>query len=218
MSVNEIGRVVIVVPGGDGGMGLGEHYVGVSLDEGPSGTVATSITSVPQYAYSLIGRVCDGRAVATVGGDIVVHGKPVPPEKYIRLWREALAKAVSPEEAAEKFGVAASLVVRGNLSRQAGHNRHRTTDPMPNFDGWAKAFATVMQPDAEGYFEFALDLREPQAFTAWDHMRCYVDHRDDEPRNRCEMRLSVTPEATRMDSANDANVDGSEPVQPALFN
>ena len=79
----------------------------------------------------------------------------------------------------------------GNLNRQKGQKRIRTDDPMQDFDGWAQHFADYIKPDADGYFEFQLDLVAPEAYSQWIFMRGYADHNDKDPRKECEMTVRL---------------------------
>lgn len=194
MQVNEVSRMVIVVPGGEDTFVRERNYVGVALDHGDDGLAVSSLMDVPSWAYAIIGRACDGRAVDTVGGDLVVNGKMVTPEKYIGLWRDALADPLSPQEAHDRFGVTVKLVARGNALKQKGLAKKLTTDPMEGFDDWLARFKDAIQPDQDGYFELELDMREDGAYVAWTHLQSYTDYRDKDPRARGLMRVHWSPQ------------------------
>jgi hypothetical protein len=216
MAINEVGRLVIVVPGGNGGAGLGEKYVAVALEDRHGQKVAESVTSFPEYAYSVIGRVCDSRAVETVGGTLKVNGKVMTPEAYLKLWRDAVANAVTPEQALQDCGVKVTLVVGGNSVHQAGMKRQWTTDPMDGFDGWAERYASRINPDADGYFSFEMDLGDPEAHHAWELMTRYQDYKDKDARLKREMRVVVVA-AGLSEQGRVQNIATTDPAQTSLF-
>ena len=216
MAINEVGRLVIVVPGVESSAGLGLMYVAVALEDREGVIHAESVTCWPDYAYALIGRVCEGRAVDTVGGALKVKKKVVTPEGYLKLWREALSSPVTTEEALARFGVTVTLVVGGNAVRQAGKKRQWTTDPMPGFDGWAQRHAALIKPDADGYFAFEMEMGAEDAYVTWEMMTGYRDHKDTDERNKREMRVGIVKAAGVAEGDSEVNSD-SEQAQAALF-
>ena len=210
--MNEIGRLVIVVPekSRDFG-GLGRTFVAVALESRDEQVHAESVTQYPQYAYSIIGRVCDSRATETIGGGLLVGGKTVTPEAYLRTWRAAIAQAVTPQEAAATHGLAVKLIVRGNVNKQKGKPIQWTYDTKGGFDEWAAELADRIHPDKDGYFEFEMDLRDPDAYLTWDVVCGYRDSRDNDPRNERGMRI----ELLRGEGA--AVEVNEQPEQAALF-
>ena len=216
--MNEIGRLVIVVPEDkESFAGLGRKFVAVALESRDGVMHAESVTRYPEYAYSLIGRVCDSRATETIGGGLLVGGKTVTPEGYLKAWRAAIAQAVTPEEAAATHRLAVKLIVRGNAAKQKGMPIQWTYDTKGGFDGWAAELADRINPDKDGYFEFELDLRDPGAYLTWDIVCGYRNSRDNDPRNERGMRI----ELLRDNGAAVERVEGAEaheePVQAALF-
>lgn len=216
--MNEIGRVVIVAPETrqDFG-GLGRNFVAVALESRDGKVHAESVTHYPSYSYSLIGRLCESRATETIGGGLLVSGKTVTPEAYLRTWREAIAQAVTPQEAAAAYGLAVKLIVRGNAAKQKGMPIRRTYDTKDGFDGWAAELADRIHPDADGYFEFELDLREPDAYLTWDVVCSYRDSSDNDPRNQRGMRIELLRGDDEVASPVEGVAVHEQPEQAALF-
>lgn len=217
--MNEVGRVVIVVPNGEARLGgLGNQYVAVAIDKGSDGKLrAESLTRYPNYAYSIIGSACDGRAIETIDGSLTVAGKVVTPEAYLGNWRAALARAVTPDVAAAEHGLIVKLITRGNVNASKGKPIQWTTDPKSGFDEWAADLAHLIKPDADGYFEFELDIRDEQAFRTWETLASYRDHRDNDPRNERGMRIVFQGGGPSVEADGGDSAESHEQEQASLF-
>lgn len=211
MEINEIGRVVIQVPDGAGSVGLGHHYVAVALELHGGVLRAESVTRYPEYTYSIIGRVCDSRAVEAVGGGLLMNGKEVTPEAYLKAWREAIEQAVSPQVAMERHGVKVTLIARGSIGAQKGKPAQWTYDPKRGFDDWCAELGGRMYQDGSGYFSIGFDLSEQGGYKTWDILCGYRDHRDNSPLNAPGMRVELV-------AAADAGANAvAVPEQACLF-
>ena len=99
--------------------------------------------------YEVFSALCSDRAQRTVVQTLLVGGTPTTPERYLRLWRDAITTSVSAETAATLHGIRAVAVLQAPLAsvtgaksswvRRAASRRARTRRPNASSRPWATA-------------------------------------------------------------------------------
>lgn len=107
MKINEIGRYVIQFSAGELGHYLrkkgmymfthDELFVAVEQQGAQSVHRLTGDRLAMQYAN--VGHLCGTRCIEAERGNLQVNGKAISPEKYLKLWRLAMAKPFALEDA-----------------------------------------------------------------------------------------------------------------------
>lgn len=114
--------------------------------------------------WRLIGHLCNRRAIATVDGTLSVAGKRITPERYLKLWRDAIANPLTPDQFARRYDRIPCATLAGPLAPLRDVTRSYTTSPFTRFRDFEARYRDQMQIAAdESSFELVLDLRQPDA-------------------------------------------------------
>jgi hypothetical protein len=146
-AVDEVGRLVIHLPD-DATFYGARSYLPIALDlvagvKTPS-LLRADLQGVNYMAqYEVFSALCSDRAQRTVDQTLLVGGQPTKPERYLGLWRDAIAASVSAESAAEEHGIRVVAVLQAPLA--------------------AMASAKQMDLTGDGAFTLELDLARPGA-------------------------------------------------------
>lgn len=163
---DEVDRIVVRLPD-DSTLFSGPTYVPVAVDASELGSVPSLLENDAGIGflaeYQLFARLCSSRALKTVGGELLVRGKPVQPEQYLRLWRKAIASAISPAQLFERRGWTLRVDFTGPLNDPAyDQGTSSWTDcPFRTYGGFRARFANEIERLEDGEDFLSLDLRLP---------------------------------------------------------
>lgn len=165
--LNEAGRAMISLPP-DATIHSGSHYLAIAFDATPESDAAPVIlggAELPFMAlWELLSLLCGDRAQRTVDGTLLAGGRPVTPEAYLKLWRDASAAALTPEQFATRYGLVPTFLIEGSLLLARGCERAYTSSPFAVFDDFETACRDEMQVSEDGTrFVVTLDARRPNA-------------------------------------------------------
>jgi hypothetical protein len=140
-------------------------YVALAFDEVADGARARLLHYRSRYhaylaGYQLIDLLCSDRAVRTVDETLLVEGRAITPERYLRLWRTALAEALSAPALEARHGLKVVAVLEGVLEPLRGARASWTDSPFRTFDDFVDRHAPRIQRLAEGRFRVEFDLSE----------------------------------------------------------
>lgn len=162
---DEVDRVVVRLPD-DASFFGGPTFIPIAVDKtGASSTPALleSDAGIGYLAeYQLLDRLCSDRAQRTVDGTLLANGKRVTPEQYLRLWRKAIAAAITPAQLHAQRGWTLMVQFRGPLndpSLDVGTSSW-TLCPFKTYGAFRRKYTPVMKRLSEGLDEVTLDLRE----------------------------------------------------------
>lgn len=164
---NEVGRLVIHLPD-DATFYDKRSYLPVALDlvEG-SQTPHPSLLRADEQGINYMAQdevfsaLCSDRAQRTVDQTLLVGGDPVTPERYLGMWRAAIASSVSPETAAKEHGIRPVAVLLGPLAAMSGAKSSWTTCPFGTFDAVRARYGKQIEVARDGTFALELDLVQP---------------------------------------------------------
>lgn len=121
------------------------------------------------WQYSVFGSLCSDRAQRTVDGSLVVNGKVVLPETYLRLWRLAFKQPLFAEDLAKTFGVALIGFVEAPLEKVRDARCGHAYSPFATFAEFEAAYGSTFLDLGAGRFRVEFDFCSPGvAWGAWD--------------------------------------------------
>ena len=162
--IDEVGRVVVRLEP-DATIYGEDAYVALAFDEIAGQARARLLHDRSRHhtylaRYQLIDLLCSDRAARTVDETLLVKGRPITPERYLRLWRAALAEALSPPALEARHGLKVVAVLEGPLEPLRGTRAFWTSSPFQTFDEFFDRHASRIQLLAEGRFRVEFDLGE----------------------------------------------------------
>lgn len=168
-SVNEVDRLAVRLPD-DATIYQSPTYIAIAFDADVSTARPTPklLQRRPcmleyQAQYELFSTLCADRAQQTVDAQLLVAGRSITPEKYLALWRHAVANAISLRALFADYGLRIVATLRAPLSAMAGRRSSWTCCPFGTFDAFLARHRPCMKFDAAGSFTLHLDLRDPDA-------------------------------------------------------
>lgn len=197
--INEIDRVVIQLPD-DAMFYRDRRYLPVIIDlvDGARqpALLASSENDIHYVAqYEIFSALCRDRAQKAVDLGLLVAAAPITPERYLGIWRTAIAGAVPPETAAQQHGIHAYAVLRAPLAAMAGVKSPWTTCPFGSFDAFRAKYGDQFQFADDGTFTLQLALAAPEhasaAFYAASMMRRSFDRDCAQWSAGIELRMSA---------------------------
>ena len=168
--INEIDRVAVLLPRGTTFYN-DQRYIAVCWDMDVQGNPCGQILgsnrrSLPFLArYELLNALCRDRAKQTVDGSLRVNDQIITPERYLGLWRAAIAHPVTAEQFTEQYGHLL-LVLRSPVDLLRGRRTPWASSPFRHFEDFEAAYRRRIEYHCTAgieNFEIALDLREPDA-------------------------------------------------------
>jgi hypothetical protein len=152
----------------------GTHYVPIvweSIPQSPTpqpGIVGDHRDGLPYFpAWRLIDLLCSDRARRTVEGQLRDGFQIVTPERYLGLWREALARPLTADDLAGRHGLSLRVTLGAMLERERGARCPWNSSPFDTFEDFEALYGGrfVRRALSSGHvcFEVTLDLREPDA-------------------------------------------------------
>lgn len=164
-TLDEVGRLVIHLP--DDATFYGERsYLPIAVDL-VDGSTTPSLLRADQHGvhymaqYEVFSALCSDRAQRTVDQTLLVGGTPTTPERYLRLWRDAMTTSVSAETAATLHGIRAVAVLQAPLASVTGAKSSWTTCPFGSFTSFRAKYGGQMSLASDGTFALELDLARP---------------------------------------------------------
>ncbi len=162
---DEVGRVVIHLP--DDAMFYSHRsYIPVAIDSYDGGQTPTllrpgdhGISYMAQY--EIFSTLCSDRAQRSVDHSLLVDGMPVTPERYLGLWRAAIAESVDPAVAVSVHGIQAVAVLRAPLAAVSEAKSSWTSCPFGTFARFQAMYGHHFLYGADGTFSLELDLALP---------------------------------------------------------
>ena len=166
-AVDEVGRLVIHLPD-DATFYGARSYLPIALDLVERVKTPSLLRPDPQginymAQYEVFSALCSDRAQRTVDQTLLVGGQPTKPERYLGLWRDAIAASVSAESAAEGHGIRVVAVLRAPLAAMASAKSSWTCCPFGTFAAFQAKYAKQMDLTGVGAFALELDLALPGA-------------------------------------------------------
>jgi hypothetical protein len=165
--VNEIGRLLVKLPETSTFYG-DPHYIPIAFEATDDGC-ESCIVGIPQGRlaylpkYRVIGALCGDRAQSTVDEALVVCGKPITPERYLALWRQALAEARAPAILTARHGLRIGAVIEAPLAPVWNAKSPWSGSPFETFDDMHARYASQIQDLGDGRFRLEFDLRVDDA-------------------------------------------------------
>jgi len=165
--VDEVGRLVIHLPD-DATFYGARSYLPIALDLVERVKTPSLLRPDPQginymAQYEVFSALCSDRAQRTVDQTLLVGGQPTKPERYLGLWRDAIAASVSAESAAEEHGIRVVAVLQAPLAAMASAKSSWTCCPFGTFAAFQARYAKQMDLAGDGAFTLELDLARPGA-------------------------------------------------------
>ena len=165
--VNEVGRAAILLPP-EATFYSGSHYLAVAFDSAGGGEPAAVVlggSPLPfEPLWALMSLLCGDRAQRAVDQTLLVQGRAITPEAYLKLWRDACLSPLSPEAFAARSGVVPTFVIEGSLSLARGCRSAWESSPFATFDDFEEAYREEMDVSEDGVrFVLALDARRLHA-------------------------------------------------------
>ena len=166
--VNEVGRFLVRIPI-DATIYRGERFIAIAFDDSPTGVMPSLVAAKHggrlAYAgdYSVMSALCHDRAQRSVDHGLLLGGQPVTPERYLAVWRKAIAEASSFDQLLLQHGLTIHAVLRGNLETMRLQTTGVRDAPFANFIEFESKYATHIHYGDQGDFEVWLDLAEPGA-------------------------------------------------------
>lgn len=166
-AIDEVGRLVIHLP--DDATFYGDQsYLPIALDLVDGVKTPSLLRPAPQGVnymaqYEVFSALCSDRAQRTVDQTLLVGGNPTKPERYLGLWRNAIAASISAESAAEEHGIRVVAVLRAPLAAMASAKSSWTSCPFGTFAAFQAKYTKQMAPTDGGAFALELDLARPGA-------------------------------------------------------
>ncbi len=163
--INEIDRVVIHLPD-DATFYSSRSYLPVVVDlvdgvQRPTLLRPSSQGINYMAQYEIFSALCSDRAQKAVDHELLVAGLPVTPERYLGMWRTAIADSVSAVTAQQQHGIQAFAVLRAPLAAMAGVKSSWTTCPFGTFAVFQSKFGEHFRLADDGTFTVELDLAKP---------------------------------------------------------
>lgn len=144
------------------------RFVAIAIDRGADGTLLASALTDRRFglpvlpSYRIFSMLCDDRAKRCVDGGLTLDGCAVLPERYLRLWRNAIQAAITPAELAATHGLRLVARLAGPLEKLHGKKAIWSNSPFPTFDDFHAAYARQCVLSGEE-FRLDLDFRQPDA-------------------------------------------------------
>ena len=166
-AVDEVGRLVIHLPD-DATFYGARSYLPIALDLVERVKTPSLLRPDPQginymAQYEVFSALCSDRAQRTVDQTLRVGGQPTKPERYLGLWRDAIAASVSAESAAEEHDIRVVAVLQAPLAAMASAKSSWTCCPFGTFAAFQARYANQMDLTGDGAFTLELDLARPGA-------------------------------------------------------
>ncbi len=163
-TTNEIARWVIKLPGQTYGSDI---YAFVAQDD-----TGFTLLGEPNQSYSLIGDLCNRgkRAWLTVDQTLLVNGKPIAPEAYLRLWRKALAETVTPQVFCQQTGQTIAYDFAVDLERDG----KKITEWNGSYYQSIAQFIDehgISLTSTDAVLKASIDFREPKAWAKVESIR-----------------------------------------------
>lgn len=160
--INEIGRIVIHLPD-DAMFYRDRSYLSVAIDQAEGQQRPTLLRSGDRginymAQYEIFSSLCSERAQKAVDQRLLVAGMPVTPERYLGMWRTAIADSLTPADAARKHGIQARAILRAPLADMANVKSSWTSCPFGTFARFQARFGDLFELDGDGTFSLELDL------------------------------------------------------------
>ena len=108
--------------------------------------------------YSVFSLLCSDRAQRVVDKTLLVQGKPITPERYLGLWRNAIESSVSLDAAARDHGLHPFATLSGPLALLRSTNSSWTCCPFGSFTAFEAKYGEAMQVNSEGNFTLEIAL------------------------------------------------------------
>lgn len=165
--VEEAARIVVKLPDKTSFYG-DTRFVAIAIDRGADGALLASVLTdrpfgLPLLAsYRIFSILCEDRAQRCVDGGLTLDGRAVLPERYLRLWRNAIQTAITPAELGAEHGLRLVAHLAGPLEKLRGKKAIWTESPFPTFDDFHAAYAQQFVLCGEE-FRLDLDFRQPNA-------------------------------------------------------
>lgn len=160
--INEIDRVVIHLP--DDAMFYSHRsYLPVAIDlidgEQQPTLLRHGDRGISYMAqYEIFSVLCSDRAQKAVDHQLLAAGKPVTPERYLGLWRTAIAESVTAAVAKAELGIQAVAVLRAPLAAMSDAKSSWTSCPFGTFARFQAAYGHLFKHCDDGTFALELDL------------------------------------------------------------
>jgi len=215
--INEVGRVVVRLSD-DATIYGSATYVAIAFDASPGSPERSPslLSRFPnglgyQAQYELFYGLCADRAQKTVDGQLVADGRPISPEKYLCLWRQAIEHACSAGALFTDHGLRLVATLRAPLAAMSGKQSPWTSSPFADFEAFHAKHGRSMAVDAAGVFTLALDLRgrhaARDAYYGASMLSCALGH------DSTDWQARITVHATRASTAHPALFQRTEFVE-----
>ena len=163
--INEIGRIVIHLPD-DAMFYRDRSYLPVAIDQADGQQRPTLLRSGERginymAQYEIFSSLCSNRAQMAVDQRLLVAGMPVTPERYLGMWRIAIAGSLAPADAAREHGIQARAILGAPLADMAGVKSSWSTCPFGTFSRFQAKFGDLFELGDDGNFMLELDLATP---------------------------------------------------------
>lgn len=164
--INEVRRALVRLPG-DATIYGDETFIVVAFDEVAGMVEATLLHSKCRHQrflaqYEVFHLLCDGRAARTVDETVLVEGRPITPERYLRLWRAAFDQALSPAAFEASHGLKLVVLLEGPLAPLRGAAAPWTSSPFRTFEDFFERHRRRIEVLDGGRFRVELDLGRSQ--------------------------------------------------------
>lgn len=134
------------------------RYVPIVFDAVPDG-VQANLLRVRQglqprpdellARYEVFARLCADRAQRAAYQSLIVDARVVTPERYLKLWREAVAQAITPTQLHDEHGLSVIACLEAPAMAVRGATCSWTSTPWPTFDELREEFAAQLLGEEE---------------------------------------------------------------------
>lgn len=163
--IDEVARVVVKLPADATWYGM-ETFVPIVVDSiQPHHKLLLDCSRGMEYlpAYRLFERLCEDRAERALMGHLRIDGLVVQPERYLALWRKAIAEAVTPHELGARFGLRLVVHLRGNICALTGRTTSWSNGSFRDMEPFCRKYQDQLTVYDRGDFSLDLDLRDEDA-------------------------------------------------------
>lgn len=195
--INEVNRITLLLPERESSF-YSSEFLAIAIDQLAEGTAHHLLRYIPGrlsfMGYkAVISTLCNDRAQRCVDGRLLVEGRPIKPERYIPLWREALQKAVSLKRFCEANRSQITAVITGVYAEMQTRRYQHPSEPFYAFEQIEAHYQQRLQHFADGSFVLKINLLEPAAL---DHISLIDELANREPKARFSIDIEMQTQET----------------------
>lgn len=142
-------------------------------------------------------------------GSLRVDGDVVTPERYLGLWRTAIAQPLMPEQFAERHAVCAYVELGGRFEGLRGRRASWSSSPFETFDHFEAAYLErIDYMDDNERFRVEFDLRQTHAARDAFYLESFLSYANQLEESRSSIALKpFVPSHTSLPAMPPAQTD-----------